>query len=352
MTTQVTDDIRRCAQCIVPEGYPDVTLNQESVCSHCQTYQPKEVLGEAALWDTLKQRQGSGRYDVLVPVSGGRDSSFVLYHAVRQFGKRVFALHFDNDFQVPQARQNFLNVVEKFGVDYTIEQSKYHLPIKIVHHAVKTALPFGKFDLTTNCCVACTYGYRAASYRKALKLGIPTILWGDSDVEAISFFYRQSRIKYFFSRYFYHYLLFILYTMLFQFEFWIPKSRFFHLSAPTYSGDEILDVHFFDYVEWDRETIKKTIMNEVGWKAPDKSATSWRFDCTIHHVVNYCFKQTYGFSKDFDGFANMVRAGKMDRQEALQQEKLIGEWDDEMGRILSEDFNLSEQEITRYFGIH
>lgn len=301
------------------------------------------------LWDAIQQRPGK-KYAVLVPASGGRDSTYVMYNAVQRFGKRVLALHFDNDFQVPQAQKNFLHAAQTLGIDHLVVKSKYGLPTKIVQQAVKAALPFSVFDITTNCCVACTYGYRAAAYREAITQGIPTILWGDSDAEAISFSYRANRLKFFFSRQWHHYLLFILYTMLFQFEFWIPKSRFFHLSAPTYNGDGVQDLHFFDYVTWDRRTIKKTITKELGWSVPPESVTTWRFDCTIHHLVNYCFKHAYGFSKDFDGFANMVRAGKMEQVEALEQEEAIGWMDEELARILKEDLKLSRTELSKYFG--
>lgn len=348
--THPATTVPRCQRCILPENYPGITLDDEGVCTHCRNYTPKPVKGADVLWAAIRKRTGT-TYDVLVPVSGGRDSTFVLCQAVEQFGKRVFALHFDNDFQVPQARQNFLNAVQKFGIEYRIVQSKYHFPRKMVRHAVKAALPFGLFDLTTNCCVACTYGFRAASYRAAVELGIPNILWGDSEPEAITFSYRQSRLKFFFSSRWYHYVLFILYTLLFQLELWIPKSRFFHLSAPTTSRTGVRDLHFFDYAEWDRGKIKDVITREVGWSVPPGTVSTWRFDCTIHPVVNYCFKQTYGFSKDFDGFANMIRIGKMEREEALQQEEHLGYMDETLKTILRDDLKLSQRELTQYFGI-
>jgi hypothetical protein len=308
------------------------------------------VLGETVLWETIEKRRGKV-YDVLVPASGGRDSTFVLYNAAKRFGKRVLTLHFDNNFQVAEAQQNFLEAVQTLGVDYKIVKSQYAFPEKIVRHAVKTALPFDIFDITTNCCVACTYGFRAASYREAVSRGIPTILWGDSDVEAMSFAYRQNRAKYFFSRRFYNYVLFMVYNLLFQIEFWIPKSKFFHFGVPTYNGNDVVDLHFFDYVAWDRRKIKRTITEKLKWKVPSETISSWRFDCTIHHVVNYCFKQTYGFSKDFDGFANMIREGKMDKEEALQQEAVLGVMDQELLRILKEELKLSSNDLSQYFGV-
>lgn len=340
----------RCTQCILPQGYPGVTFNEDGVCSHCQDYHSPTVLGEEKLWEAIAQRPGR-QYDVLVPASGGRDSTFVMYYAVKQYGKRVFAVHFDNEFEVDQVKQNFIAAVEHLGIDYAIVRSKHGYPTKMVRHAAKAALPFSLFDIATNSCVACTYGIRGATYREAVTRGIPTVLWGDSQQEAISFPYRSNRAKYLFSPRFYHYLLFIVYTLLFQIELWIPKSRFFHFSAPTYPGEEVQDLHFFDYVAWDRRQIKETIMQEVGWNAPPEGVSSWRFGCTILPVVNYCFKQTFGFTRNFDGFANMVRDGKMEKEEALKQEAATGLMDEELVRTLRDEFKLSERDLSEYFGV-
>ncbi len=349
MNKQV-ENAGRCVQCILPKGYPGVTFNDDGQCSLCEQYTPKKVLGEDALWKTLGARKGR-KYDVLVPASGGRDSSFVMYHAAKRFGKRVLAIHFDNGFQVEQAGKNFVQAAESLGIDYKIVKSHYGLPEKIVHHAVKAALPFCIFDMTTNVCVACTYGYRAAAYREAVARGIPAILWGDSDAEAMSFEYRSNRGKFFFSRKGFHYVVFMMYTLLFQLEFWIPGKKFFSFGAPSYGKDDVLEVHFFDYIAWDRRQIKETITEQLGWGVPEGTVSSWRFDCTIHHLVNYCFKQTYGFSKDFDGFANMIRDGKMEKEEALEHEQHLGYVDEELKRILREDLRLNRAELSEYFGI-
>jgi len=342
------DSIHYCRRCSLPEGYPNIQLDKENICTHCQNYKPKKTAGREALERKLNQQSGK-KYDILVPVSGGRDSTFVLYHAVKTFGKRVLAVHYDNEFEVPQARKNLLQAIERLECDFKIVSSHYHFPTKMVRHVSKAALPLGLIEIATNACVACTYGIRAATYREAVAQGIPFILWGDSDEEAMSFNYRTSRLKYFLSLRFYHYILFLIYTLLFQLELRIPNGKLFYLTKPGYSGNDLLELHFFDYLAWDRREIKDLIMKELGWEAPKDSATSWRFDCTIHEVINYCYKQHYGFSKDFDGFANMVRTGTMEKKEMLEQECNIGLMSAKLIHILKNNFKLSDKDISRYF---
>jgi hypothetical protein len=345
----------RCISCILPEGYPGITLDEGGICTFCRDYDPKKILGEDELWDVVGKRRGK-TYDVLVPVSGGRDSTFVLYKSAKRLGNRILALHFDNEFQVDQARENFLEAVKRLGLDYKIARSKHGFPKKIVRHAIKASLSQDIVDVVTNVCAACTYGYIAASYREAVVNGIPTILWGRSEEErrrfhpALSGFeYYKRRSKFLFSPRFYHFVLFLLYMILFQIEFWIPKSRFIHLKKPKYRGDDVLDINFFDYVLWDRREIKRTIMEDLGWKVPSGKVSSWRFDCKLHDLINYCYKEKYGFSVDIDGFANMVRAGKMGREKALRQEEELGLMTQELLMTLKNDINLSDEELSRYF---
>ncbi|MBW2054048.1 MAG: hypothetical protein JRI85_17755 [Deltaproteobacteria bacterium] len=97
-----------------------------------------------------------------------------------------------------------------------------------------------------------------------------------------------------------------------------------------------------------RNEIKKTIGDELGWRKPPDSITSWRFDCHLHSLVNYCHKKAIGFNHDIDGLANMVRAGKMTREEALD---LIDkgfdsdEWNDELEDLVSTTLRLPASDI-------
>jgi tRNA(Ile)-lysidine synthase TilS/MesJ len=40
----------------------------------------------------------------MVPVSGGRDSSFTLLKMVKDYGMKVLAIHYENPFTDPQRR--------------------------------------------------------------------------------------------------------------------------------------------------------------------------------------------------------------------------------------------------------
>ena len=116
------------------------------------------------------------------------------------------------------------------------------------------------------------------------------------------------------------------------------------------SAEGLKEIHLYDFIKWDRRVIVDTIQDKIGWSAPKKSATSWRIDCSLIPLVNYLTEKAYGVSKIEIGFSNMVRAGKMDRDDALKQVEQIKKNTnvDELKKFVKE-LGISEKNIERCF---
>lgn len=106
---------------------PEITFNERGHCWHCteflerrakHKYQGKES-DEALdrMVETIK-REGKGKpYDCVIGVSGGADSSYLMYLA-REKGLRPLAVHMDNGWNSEKAVINIKNVTRKLGIDY------------------------------------------------------------------------------------------------------------------------------------------------------------------------------------------------------------------------------------------
>ena len=116
-----------CRQCVMDStDDPGLTLDENGICNHCHFYynqKNKLVLeGDVAarkLEQTLQRIKEFGknnRYDCLIGLSGGVDSSYVAYLA-KQFGLRPLCVHFDNGWNSELAVQNIYNIVNKLGFD-------------------------------------------------------------------------------------------------------------------------------------------------------------------------------------------------------------------------------------------
>jgi N-acetyl sugar amidotransferase len=103
---------------------PDITFDRSGTCNHCRACEAcLEELGAlrqtGAVYAAVADIKRSGqrkKYDCIVGLSGGTDSSYLAYKAV-EFGLRPLAAHLDNGWDSEPATQNIHNIVRKLGLD-------------------------------------------------------------------------------------------------------------------------------------------------------------------------------------------------------------------------------------------
>ena len=83
--------VKFCTRCVISSKRPRITFDEEGVCSACRFAEYKERVNwdmrEAELRDLCKRyRKGSGDFDVIVPVSGGKDGGFVAHKLKHDYG--------------------------------------------------------------------------------------------------------------------------------------------------------------------------------------------------------------------------------------------------------------------------
>ncbi len=93
-----------CTRCIYDSDVPRISFNADGMCSYCQIHDdlvqqyPLGDEGQIRLEMMANEIKAAGRgkkYDCVVGVSGGCDSSYLVYKLV-QMGLRPLAVHFDN----------------------------------------------------------------------------------------------------------------------------------------------------------------------------------------------------------------------------------------------------------------
>jgi N-acetyl sugar amidotransferase len=106
---------------------PDIEFDEQGVCNYCSDFlremdrfvEQDPVKREEklqALVERIKARGRGKRYDCIVGVSGGVDSSWALVQAVR-LGLRPLAVHMDSGWNSELAQNNIANLVRTLGVD-------------------------------------------------------------------------------------------------------------------------------------------------------------------------------------------------------------------------------------------
>lgn len=118
---------RTCNRCIMDESAADIVFDDEGNCNYCHAFLEKQAKhlpkSEAeqkhklkALVDKVKADGKSKKYDCIVGLSGGVDSSWALVQAVK-LGLRPLAVHMDSGWNSELAQNNIANLVRELNVD-------------------------------------------------------------------------------------------------------------------------------------------------------------------------------------------------------------------------------------------
>lgn len=115
-----------CSRCIYDESVPGIHFDDKGVCNYCHMvdsllaeYQTGKPEGEKEIKTIIEKikREGKGKkYDCVIGLSGGTDSSYMVYWAVKN-GLRPLAVHYDNTWNTAIATENIRKVLTKLNVD-------------------------------------------------------------------------------------------------------------------------------------------------------------------------------------------------------------------------------------------
>ena len=123
----------QCSKCVMDRSAEEITFSENGVCNFCVQAEKslEEIKAEKhKLPEIIERVKSDGRnnkYDVLVGLSGGVDSSYTLVRAV-ELGLRPLCFSVDTGYNKPDADENILKVVEKLKVPfyrYTIDLDKF-----------------------------------------------------------------------------------------------------------------------------------------------------------------------------------------------------------------------------------
>ncbi|WP_198410755.1 N-acetyl sugar amidotransferase [Synechococcus sp. UW105] len=177
-------NVRICSRCIYDERVPSITFDSEGVCNYCRQveslsaqYATGKLNGKNRLKKIIDEIRFEGRkkrYDCVIGVSGGTDSSYLIHWAVEQ-GLRPLAVHYDNTWNTAIATQNIRKVLFSTGVDlYT-----HVVNNKEIDDIFRSFFFAGVAEIEAST----DLGYAYTLRRVAAKYGISAILEGHSFIE-------------------------------------------------------------------------------------------------------------------------------------------------------------------------
>lgn len=167
--------ISYCTRCLYPETKPDLYFNAEGVCSACSSFESRAQVN----WDTRRQEfnniieryrsKNGSNYDALVPVSGGKDSTYQVLKLLEQ-GLNPLCVTGMTDSLSDIGRRNIENI-KNMGVDYIEVTMNPVVRRKINRISLRT---IGDISWPEHVAIF------TIPVRIAVQMNIPLLVWGEN----------------------------------------------------------------------------------------------------------------------------------------------------------------------------
>ena len=115
-----------CLNCIYDENIPNISFSEDGICNYCDQIEfLKNEFGTGrkkgkkllkTLIESIKRDGKDNKYDCVVGVSGGTDSSYLLMKT-KEWGLSPLAVHYDNTWNSAIASINIQKVTKSLDVD-------------------------------------------------------------------------------------------------------------------------------------------------------------------------------------------------------------------------------------------
>lgn len=298
--------LTRCTRCVYDLTVPGIEFDAEGVCNYCHIHDRLELeypTGDAGarhlqrLADQLRREGRGKRYDVVVGVSGGCDSSYLVAKAV-ELGLRPLAVHFDNTWNSPIATQNIYNVLDRLGV----ELSTLVVNSREYDDLYRAFMLAGVKDVEAPTDI----GLAATMYRAAEEHGIRAIFEGHSfrteGIAPLGWIYMDGRY---------------IESVHRQFGT-VPLKTFPNLSLGSFlRWSAVRGIRRYRplyHLDYKKDEAKAFLAAELGWQWYGGHHLENRFTAFWH---TYFLPVRYGIDARLLGHAALVRSGQLDREAAL-----------------------------------
>lgn len=308
-----------CPRCILPDTRPNIRFDADGNCN-CGTAEKKRAIDWAQRLATLKRhiadiKGRAPRYDCVIPVSGGKDSTWQVIKAL-EFGLKPLCITWRTPARNQLGEQNLQNLI-RLGVD--------HVDVSI-NPKIERAFMLAAFERHGSPAIPMHMAIFAIPVDFALRYGAPMIVWGENS----AFEYGGDDPETLGSELNRAWLLKYGVTNGTTVDDWISNELPARdMNIYRWPSDEELRkagvraLFLGQYIPWDPVmTFQEAAAH--GFKTPEdgKPKTGYYafadvdddFIITIHHWLKW---YKFGFTRVWDNLSIEIRNGRMKRDEAI-----------------------------------
>ena len=326
-----------CSRCIYDSTVSNISFDENGVCNYChqvddlkKQYHTGEPEGEKILLDIIEDIKIAGKrkkYDCVIGVSGGTDSSYLLRKAL-EWGLRPLAVHYDNTWNSAIATENIRKVTAALNIDlytYVIDNKEAD---DIYRAFLLSGVP--EFDASTDIAFVQVLRSIAAKYRvKYILEGHSFLAEGVSPmgknyfdgmyVKSIHRKFGKRRLKTYPNLTFFRFMKWVL----------LYRQKFIR---PLW------------YINYSKAEARTILAKETGWEYYGGHHLENRATSFAHSVY---YPQKFNIDNRNLSLSAEARSGVISREEALEIYSSEIEVDPELVSYVKKRLQLSEEDYTQ-----
>lgn len=312
-----------CSECLYPSTHPlGITFDSNGVCSGCRVHREKNSLDWterskklSSIFDNYRSISGRN-YDCVVPVSGARDSYFIVHQVKNVFGMNPLLVTYNKQYNTSVGVRNLANLRIRFDCDI---MTKTVNPETVKRITRATLRRFGSIYWH------CIAGQTVFPVEIAVKFKIPLIVWGaHQGVDQVGMFSHLNEVEMTRRYRKEHDLMGYEAEDLIEDFDGITSDDVTPYVYPDNQEVERVGVrglYLNNYIRWDSRIQHEQMISQYGYESATQDRTFDFYndvDCFNYPGVHdYLKVLKHGYGKVLDHACRDIRLGHLDRKTAV-----------------------------------
>ena len=324
-----------CTRCVYPasSAFP-LTFDEAGVCSGCRVAdQFRREVNFDARWKELQSlvdaHRSSDGYDIVCPVSGGKDSYFIVHTCVEELNLKPLLVTYHGNNYSPEAEINLHRMRDTFDCDHIVVQPSVETLVKLNRLGFRV---HGDMNWHNHA------GLNTVPHQVAVRYKVPLVLWGEhGTTDLAGMFSAHDRVEFTKKHRLEHNLHGFDWhdftdNGLERLGFGDYKEGLTAKDLQCFqypSDEEILDtglrgLYLGNYVPWDANKHTQMMIDLYGWRpfeAP--SERTYRMVSNLDDIHengahDYLKYIKFGYGRATDHASKDIRRGHMSREEGIE----------------------------------
>ncbi len=318
-----------CKRCVFPaNARPGIVFDDEGVCSGCRLIESRAEIdwAERERWLSelfveyrTRQKEKGNPYDCIIPVSGGKDSTYQTWVVKEKYGLNPLLVSYNHSFNTPLGIRNLTNLIDRLDCNLVRFTT-----------APGSAKRIAKYMLIKVGDVTWHYhaGIKTFPIRAAVQYDVPLIIWGEEGFSELVGMHNQDDFVEFSKKR----------RQEHDMRGFEPEDLLnepgcelteYDLAPFYYPSDKALErvgargIFLSNYLPWNARAQTEFVIDNLGFETAQVRERTFNIydkldDIHANGLHDYLKYLKFGYGRATDDAATEIRHGRMTREQGIE----------------------------------